>query len=216
MSYTLFLYGGKDQIGKTIDDIVMTYMPEGGRIFDATCGPKQYQLRQLRKGKLDVQYEIITADLRPVGNIQCSVFHVPLQDQSAGITIYDPPFIPQSKEEVRVVDYGIHVKNDLDDIRRFYSADVLRELMRVTGKYLLVRGSDFYWPRTSSTVHYFWDLCIAQARAIGMEPLALHINPVRHRRMPWYRARLRHLERPLVNHSYIAVFPKIQEVASCQ
>lgn len=112
-------------VSRQIEDIVRLYLPKGGTIFDPTCGEEMYQLQNLQRRENDAQldnwlgirkqkkkalprrlYKIITSDLKPTGDFIASVKALPLRDNIADLTIYDPPFVPRSRSDERGQDYG--------------------------------------------------------------------------------------------------------------
>lgn len=216
-------------ISRTVQEIVVRLLPEGGTIFDPTCGEEMYQLQNLRKREHDMQldnwlqrkkqkkapqlYKIITSDLKPTGDLIASVQYLPLRDNSADAVIYDPPFTPNFREDKRGANYGIDIDRTPEQTFQFYSLEIYKELARVSRKYVIVRGMDFYFPPETEIFYPFWRFALKNAAKAGLEDYAIYSNKNVHGKLSIYRWRLKHLPRPIISHSYIAVFKKKEAAA---
>lgn len=206
MSYTTSLK--TTQISDFVESIVMFYMPEGGIIYDPTAGVKNYQFKWNKNEKLTgVRYTYLSSDLRKTRHSQfmADVRHLPLADKFADFTWYDPPYLPKAADkDKRRNDYGIdNEQADPQQVARYYGPDVMRELVRVTRKYIAIRGSDFYYPRTSANFYMFHDLCIQNLRKYCII-IALYQYKVLNPLFGLWRKRIKS-KRPIITHNYTVV-----------
>ena len=68
----------------------MFYLPEGGLVFDPTCGIKNRQFKWIQNSRLDgVKYEYLPGDIQEssLQDLQASVTHIPLKYRSVDLTL---------------------------------------------------------------------------------------------------------------------------------
>lgn len=106
---------------------------------------------------------------------------------------------------------GIDEARSVDDIFAFYSADIYRELARVTKTWIVVRGSDFYHPPDTCDFYAFQEFALRHRREAGLELHALYSYKQTNPKHGIYRKQLqvvKGLQRPIISHSQFAVFRK--------
>ena len=94
MSYSVY---NNYKVNDLVEELVMFYLPEGGLIFDPTCGIKNRQFKWVQNSRLDnIKYDYLPGDLQSTKTqkIQASVTHIPLKYRSVDLTLYDPPYLP--------------------------------------------------------------------------------------------------------------------------
>jgi hypothetical protein len=214
MSYSAF-FALNQKIDDTVRSLIEFFLPKGGVIYDPTCGKENRQFRPwIHQSRLDgVVYEYISSDKEPYGDFVFDLFEIPqkkipLEDKKAHITVYDVPFTPKAKVDPRAEDYNIQVERTAQDIAKFFSADIYRELARVTSQFIFVRGQDFYWPPASTNFFRFSKFALANVEEAGLVERALY--PFRFNRsdLPMFRENLKNWVRPIITHGYIAVLAK--------
>lgn len=219
MSYTMTMKG-EVPIAKRLEQIVIFYLPNGGVIYDPACGETKHQLANLLLRKNDSQltaylekkskepqalYQIIQSDLKPTGDFVASARALPLRNKIADMTIWDPPFVPFQRDDKRGKDYGIDQDRSVEDVFNFYGLETYAELARVTRKYVVVRGMDFYFPVTSEKFYPFYEFALKDAYKAGLTVHAIYPYKTNPPKLGLYRWRLRHYVRPIQTHSYLAV-----------
>src|SRR5690606_24425830 len=206
MSYSAF-FSLNQKIADAIQGIVRFYLPEGGTILDPTCGKENYQFGGwVEQMTLEgTHYDYLSSDLLPFGDVQASVQELPFRDKIADVTVYDPPFTPQATADPRGVDYAIQFDRTIDEISRYYSRWVYQELERVTKKFILVRGQDFYYPPNTPNFCSFFQLALRGELLEGLTLRAIYPYRYNHHRLPLYRENLKNVVRPIITHGYVAV-----------
>ncbi|AFU57268.1 hypothetical protein Ngar_c03500 [Candidatus Nitrososphaera gargensis Ga9.2] len=235
-------YSGFFSINNSLDDttkaLLKFYLPDGGVIYDPTCGEKNYQFSWLKKsstialdyycnitgrrGKAVLQqqakehYRYICSDLKPTGDFIANVSHLPLKNKCADATWYDPPFAPtRDSKDPRAKAFGVNENRTPKQIKEFYSADILKELARVTKKFIFVRGQDIYFPPNTTNFYPFYEMAlhsVKKVKELEKKPIAEYTLRYNHGKLPLFRYRLRNVQRPIITYSKIAVL-KVKEGA---
>lgn len=205
MSYSAF-FSLNQEIAQTIHSIIRFYLPEGGRIYDPTCGKENFQFKSwIESLKLDgTRYEYISSDLKPFGDFQADLWHLPLQDKFAHCTVYDPPFTPTATSDPRSEQYNIEVERKVEDVLEYYSKKIYDELLRVTKWFIVVRGQDFYYPPNTCNYYPFHTVVLKKVPK-QLELRAIYPYRFNHHRLPLYRENLKNHVRPIITHGAIAI-----------
>ena len=195
------------KVNDLVEELVMFYLPEGGLVFDPTCGIKNRQFQWIQNSRLDgVKYEYLPSDIQESSRqkIQASVAHIPLKYRSVDLTLYDPPYIPYAREG-RAEDYGIAEERSVKEVMAFYSKEIFEELKRITRKWIIIKGMDFYFPTTSMNFYRFQDFALKGALEAGLKVRGIYVYNYHHGNIGLYRARLKNYRRPVVQHTYYIV-----------
>lgn len=229
-------YSGFFSISNSLEDTTKTmlkfYLPDGGVIYDPTCGEKNYQFAWLRKSStiaLDYymggrgravmleakhHYQYVCSDLKPTGDIIAELHYLPFKSKFANITWYDPPFTPtRDSRDRRAKDFDVDHDRTPKEIKQYYSAEILKELARVTKQFIFMRGQDIYFPPNTTNFYPFYEMAlhsIKKVKALERKPIAEYTLRYNHGKLPLFRWRLRHVQRPIITYSKIAVL-KVKE-----
>ena len=196
------------KVNDMVEELVMFYLPEGGLVFDPTCGIKNRQFKWIQNSRLDgVKYEYLPGDIQEsnLQKIQASVRHIPLKYRSVDLTLYDPPYLPGARECERKEDYGIETDQSVKETIAFYSKEIFEELKRITRKWIIIKGTDFYYPTTSMNFYVFQQFALKGALEAGLKVRAIYSFGYHHGNIGIYRARLRNYRRPVNNFTYYIV-----------
>ena len=196
------------KVNDMVEELVMFYLPEGGLVFDPTCGIKNRQFKWIENSRLDgVKYEYLPGDIQEsnLQEIQASVTHIPLKYRSVDLTLYDPPYVPGARDCQRKEDYGITQDRSVKEVMAFYSKDVFEELKRITRKWIIIKGTDFYWPTTSMNFYLFQQFALKGALEAGLKVRAVYVFNYFHGMMGYYRSRLKNYRRPIPCFTYYIV-----------
>ncbi len=192
-----------NDIAEFVRDSVRKILPNGGTIFDPTCGKINRQFKRYFTGSCtyDEKYHYIGKD-KIYG---FDVFTEKTSEPIADLVWYDPPFTPKPTIDKRAGDYGTQGIT-VDEIKNYFSIPVINNLMSFSRKYLAVRGMDFYYPINSLNFYSFADMLILPIlKQTPFNPFALYI-------FPYIRADLKKIieinKRPVINYSYTMVFMK--------
>ena len=198
------------RINDLVEELVMFYLPEGGIVFDPTCGIKNRQFKWIQNSRLDgVKYDYLPGDIQKTNlqEVQASVTHIPLKYRSVDLTLYDPPFLPRAcSENMRGADYGIDEERTPEEVKAFYSKEIYEELKRITRKWIIIKGTDFYWPSTSMNLYLFQEFAIKPALEAGLKVRSIYINRYHHGNIGLYRSRMKNYRRPIIIYTYYIVF----------
>lgn len=193
----------QNDIADFVKDCILRILPDGGKIYDPTCGSINRQFRKYFTGSctyLD-NYYYVGKDLI-YGN---DVFKETIQEPYVDIVWYDPPFIPTAKFDNRFRDYGTE-QITVDEIKNYFSIPVIKNLLTFTKKYLAIRGMDFYYPINSFNYFSFYELCIKNI--LAQTELNLFCQYI----MPYTRHDIDKIilinKRPIINYSYTVIFMK--------
>ena len=96
-------------------------------------------------------------------------------------------------------------KQSVNEVKERYSKEVFEELMRVTRKWIIIKGADFYYPTTSYNFYMFYDFAIRTAQEAGLRVRAIYAYNYHHGNIALFRSRLRNYRRPVVQHTYYVV-----------
>ena len=197
------------KVNDMVEELVMLYLPEGGLVFDPTCGIKNRQFKWIQNSRLDgVKYDYLPGDIQKTNlqEVQASVTHIPLKYRSVDLTLYDPPFLPRAcSENMRGADYGIDEERTPEEVMAFYSKEIYEELKRITRKWIIIKGTDFYYPTTSMNFYVFQQFALKGALEAGLKVRAIYSFGYHHGNIGIYRARLRNYRRPVNNFTYYIV-----------
>ena len=196
------------KVNDVVEEMVMFYLPEGGLIFDPTCGIKNRQFKWIQNSRLDgVKYEYLPGDIQEsnLQKIQASVTHIPLKYRSVDLTLYDPPYLPGMRTMKRREDYGMDKEQSLEETVGLYSKEIFEELKRITRKWIIIKGADFYWPTTSYNFYAFQQFALKGALEAGLKVRAVYSFHYHHGSIGLYRVRLRNYRRPVNNFTYYIV-----------
>lgn len=214
MSYSAF-FALNQRIDDLTQSIIEFFYPKGGTIYDPTCGVENHQFRSwIYQTRLNgVKYKYIRSDKEPYGDFVFDLFDIPakkipLKDNEADATWLDVPFTPRATEDPRGDDYKIQHDRDAEAIRAFFSADIYRELARVSKDYIFVRGQDFYYPPNTTNFYMFHDLALRTVKEAGLVVRAVYPFRYNHDRLPRIRENLKNVVRPIITHGYLAVLAK--------
>lgn len=193
----------QNNIADFVKDVIQRIFPNGGEIFDPTCGNQNRQFKKYFTGseKYLNNFSYKGTDLI----YGFDVFKEKSLAPAFDIVWYDPPFTPKPTFDKRSSDYG-NQDVTIQKIKDYFSIPVIENLMTFTKKYLAVRGMDFYYPINSLNFYSFYDLCMKDIlRKTELNLYCLYI-------MPYTRADIETLikinKRPVINYSYTAVFMK--------
>lgn len=232
MSYTGF-FSINNSLEDTTKALLKFYLPNGGVIYDTTCGEKNYQFSWLRKSNtiaLDYycgrrakavlmqaksHYQYVCSDLKPTGDFVADFRCLPLKDKFADATWHDPPFAPtRDSEDPRAKQFGVNINRQPKEIMAFYNADILRELVRVTRKFIFLRGQDIYFPPNTTIYYPFHKMALHSVHKVKeVDLIAEYTLRYNHGKLPLFRYRLRHVQRPIITYSKIAVLKVREDIA---
>lgn len=193
----------QNDISDFVRDSIRKILPDGGTIFDPTCGKINRQFKKYFTGTCtyDEKYHYIGKDII----FGFDVFTNKSKEPIADLVWYDPPFTPKPTIDKRASDYGTQGIT-VEEIKNFFSIPVIINLSTYTKKYLAVRGMDFYYPINSLNYYSFHEMCITPI--LQKTPLNLYCLFI----MPYIRHDLDYLvkinKRPVINYSYTVVFMK--------
>ncbi len=193
----------QNDIADFVRDSVRKILPNGGTIFDPTCGKINRQFKKYFSGSCtyDTKYHYIGKDLI----FGFDVFTEKSSEPIADLVWYDPPFTPKPTIDRRASDYGTQGLTT-EEIKNYFSIQVINNLKTFTKKYLAVRGMDFYYPINSLNFFSFDEMCTNPI--LQKTDLNLYCKYI----MPYIRHDLETLKkinkRPVVNYSYTVVFMK--------
>lgn len=132
-------------------------------IADPTCGVKNRLFSKLVPllRKLSIDYRPCDklknnwACRNGFSNCVCDVFD-PSTLPRAQVWVYDPPFTPYdpSLKVSRKEDYGLRDQG-LSAIMRYYSRGVFEGFISKGARLIIVKGSDFYYPKDSDNLYVF-------------------------------------------------------------
>jgi len=204
--------GRKVKIHEMVLFLVTYYCRKNCVIFDPTCGKENYQFKPILEVLEALGYRYISADLEPYGDIQHDVLGgVPLRDDSVDIILYDPPYVPYSRCDVRGEDYAISSERCVYDVKKFYSKEVLKEFHRILRRngVLIVKGTDFYEPTTTDNLFLFLVDVVPKENYRGLfRYVALYVYRYFHKENILNRYRLKRVRRPVLTHTYFLVLKK--------
>lgn len=207
----LTVIDGKNiRVHEVIMGIILFHKEPPATILDPTCGEENYMFSPwLRDGTLQrLGYKYIAMDKKPVGMIQYDLFDgLPIIDDNIDIIVYDPPYLPSAREDKRGNAYDIDDDRAVDEIKRYYSKQILAEFHRVlkSDGILIVKGADFYYPLRTDNLYLFTD--IVDYKPL-FRPIALYIYRFFYSEITLTRYRTRNWKRPLVIHTYFLVLVK--------
>ena len=146
-----------NDIADFVRDCILRILPEGGKIFDPTCGSINRQFKKYFTDSYTYlnNYHYIGKDLLYGFDVNKETIHEPAFD----IVWYDPPFVPKANFDRRAEDYGTQ-ETTIEGIKKYFSIPVIENLMTFTKKYLAIRGMDFYFPINSVNFYSFYDICM--------------------------------------------------------
>jgi len=194
----------ENNIADFVRDCILRILPDGGSIFDPTCGKENRQFKKYFTGAYQYLH-----NYRYIGKDLCyndfDVFTRTAPTPEFDIVWYDPPFVPKPVFDKRAGDYGTR-DIAIETIMEYFSIPVIKNLMTFTKKYLAVRGMDFYYPINSFNFYSFQNLLVN--KVLELTELNLSCLYI----MPYYRTDIETLKRinkrPVINYSYTAVFMK--------
>ena len=194
----------ENDIAKFVKDCINRILPNGGSIFDPTCGKINRQFKRYFSGEYeyDKKYHYKGTDLI----YGFDVFKNSATSPDYDIVWYDPPFTPKPNFDKRNADYGTQEISTIDQIKEYFSVPVIKNLMTYSKKYLAVRGMDFYFPINSFNFYSFYDLCMKNI--LEKSEFNLYCLYI----MKYTRNDLDRIieinKRPVINYSYTAIFQK--------
>jgi len=178
-------------------------LPNGGSIFDPTCGKYNRQFKKYFSGEYqyDKKYQYKGTDKIYGFDVFKSSALTPDYD----LVWYDPPFIPAPKFDKRADNYGNQITT-IEEIKEYFSIQVIKNLMTFSKKYLAIRGMDFYYPINSFNFYSFYDLLMKNVlEKTEFNLYCLYI--MKYTRQDFDRI-VAINKRPVINYSYTAVFQK--------
>ena len=141
-------------------------------IVDPTCGKQNHQFAKI-VDILDfwgIRYIACDKDPNNWSGRVCDVF-CPETLPEGEVFVYDPPFTPTARHDMRGEDYGIEVYRGVMEIKRYYSEAVFRNFEKRGARLIIVKGQDFYYPVTSDRLFlFFHDILTVPS---GWKPIAV-------------------------------------------
>jgi len=194
----------ENDIADFVKDCINRMLPEGGSIFDPTCGKYNRQFKKYFSGEYqyDKNYQYKGTDQLYGFDVFKSSSPTPDYD----LVWYDPPFTPAPKFDKRADNYGTEKIGGIDSIKEYFSVPVIKNLMSFSKKFLAVRGMDFYYPINSFNFYSFYDMLIKNVlEKTEFNLYCLYI--MKYTRQDWDRI-IQINKRPVINYSYTAIFTK--------
>ena len=212
------------KLSRFIRWLVEWHFPESSSIFDPTPGDKNHMFSEYLERSGDCEwtyagrYRYVAYSIEPVEWSRCGdgynridvLEEWPLESGSFDVVFYDPPYLPRARQDKRGRDYGIEESRGLDDIKRYYSREVLSEALRVARHGIVIKGADFYYPSLSYNFYSFaGDIVSLEFLRGAGSVAAMYIYQFFHGNMILYRARIaKRWRRPVNANSYYLVVYK--------
>ena len=193
----------QNNIADFVRDSIRRMLPNGGSIFDPTCGKINRQFKKYFSGEYEYDNNFLYKGTDLIYGFDVFKNSAPTPDYD--IVWYDPPYLPAPKFDKRSNDYG-NQNITINEIKEYFSIPVIKNLMTFSKKYLAIRGMDFYYPINSFNFYSFFDLCIKNIlEKTEFNLYCLYI-------MPYTRNDIDRIisinKRPVINYSYTVVFQK--------
>jgi len=193
-----------NDIAEFVKNVISRLLPNGGSIFDPTCGNQNRQFKKYFTGAYQYNYKYSYKGTDLLYN-DSDVFKDRASEPTYDIVWYDPPFTSKPTMDKRSEDYGTKGLEG-NEVKKFFSVDVIENLASYSKKFIAVRGMDFYFPINSTTYFSFHDMCIKPVLTwTNLEMYCLFI-------MPYWRHDMDRIielnRRPVINYSYCVIFTK--------
>jgi len=194
----------ENDIAKFVKASINRILPNGGSIFDPTCGKINRQFKRYFSGEYEYDHKYLYKGTDLIYGFD--VFKSSATTPDYDIVWYDPPFTPKPNFDKRNSDYGTQEISTIDQIKEYFSVPVIKNLMTFSKKYLAVRGMDFYFPINSFNFYSFYDMCMKNIlEKTEFNLYCLYI-------MKYTRNDIDRIieinKRPVINYSYTAIFQK--------
>ena len=193
----------QNNIADFVKDSVRKMLPNGGSIFDPTCGKYNRQFKKYFTGEYEYDKDFLYKGTDLIYGFD--VFKNQAPDPDYDLVWYDAPYLPAPKFDKRADNYG-NQNITIEEIKNYFSIPVIKNLMSFSKKYLAIRGMDFYYPINSFNFYSFYDLCIKNI--IEQTEFNLYCLYI----MPYTRNDMDRIisinKRPVINYSYTVVFQK--------
>jgi len=194
----------ENDIAKFVKASINRILPNGGSIFDPTCGKINRQFKRYFSGEYEYDHKYLYKGTDLIYGFD--VFKNSATTPDYDIVWYDPPFTPKPNFDKRNSDYGTQEISTIDQIKEYFSVPVIKNLMTFSKKYLAVRGMDFYFPINSFNFYSFYDMLMKDVlQKTDFNLYCLYI-------MKYTRNDLERIieinKRPVINYSYTAIFQK--------
>lgn len=194
----------QNNIADFVRDCVRKMLPNGGSIFDPTCGKENRQFKKYFTGGYEYDNNYLYKGTDKMYGFD--VFKNSSLEANYDLVWYDPPFTPSPTKDRRAGDYGTQGLTDMDILKSYFSIPVIENLMTFSKKFLAIRGMDFFYPMSSFNFYSFYDMCMKNILEQKKYNLwALYIMPYTRHDMDEI---IKNAKRPRINYSYTAVFQK--------
>jgi len=205
------IIGNDNPVSDVVRVLIRFYFPKAHVIYDPTCGDENYQFSSwIYQKAYQKRYVYIASDIKRSKFTQflADVFHIPLRDESVDVIVYDPPYVPYSREDDRGEKYDISYTRSPLKVKSFYSEKVMYELWRVTRIGIIIKCADFYYPQNTDNFYAIIPL-IWQDVTKYFRVVAIHVYRYFYRTSLLYQHRLRYIvkryRRPVMVHTYYVI-----------